>query len=295
MDPTYFGEYVAQELTESYYSINSSYVTSAQEMSKLFRADLFKLGMKPYQFIRKFTLSLNFCEAELQSEEELATIRKHLQNLGLLPAKRKHEICIRIEISFQLGQILLGGSRFRYPYDMEHERVMLNILESIRRPLYDLIRRRKSIRVFQANLDEIVKPQWWPPRRFFSKKEEEWRKWANVRWKTEVDTDEDPTRHYILHGPNVANDENEQDRDEESKEDEEATNKESDEDEEETDGESDEDEGPEDERDDWEIPVQARSDSRYGDQARATATIMRVHLDSKNDNHDTNRVISMET
>ncbi|KAH6868351.1 hypothetical protein BKA58DRAFT_459082 [Alternaria rosae] len=159
MDPAYFGEHVAQELTESYYNINSFYITSAQETSKLFRADPFKLGTRPYQFIRKFMLALNLCEAELQSEDELATIRKHLQDFELLPAKRKHEICIRLETSFQLGQILLGGSRFRYPYDMEHERVILNVLESIRRPVYDLIHRGKSIRVFQVNLDEMCTPR----------------------------------------------------------------------------------------------------------------------------------------
>lgn len=194
MDPAYFGEHVAQELTESYYNINSFYITSAQETSKLFRADPFKLGTRPYQFIRKFTLALNLCEAELQSEDELATIHKHLQDLELLPAKRKHEICIRLETSFQPGQILLCGSRFRYPYDTEYKRVMLNIFESIRRPVYDLIHRGKSIRVFQANLDDMctprqrtnddvrtryltsaerVKHQWWPPRRLFSKTEEE--------------------------------------------------------------------------------------------------------------------------
>jgi len=197
MDPAYFGVHAAQELAETYYSINSFYITSAQEMSNLFRADPFKLGMKPYQFIRKFTLLLNFSGTEMQSEDEVATLHKNLQDLQLLPTKRKHEICIRLETAFQIGTIKLGGYRYRHPYDMEDERIMLNILESIRRPVYDLIHRGESVRVFQANLDdwctpgqkriedvgiryltsaERVKGQWGPPCRFFSMTEGEWQK-----------------------------------------------------------------------------------------------------------------------
>jgi len=85
MDPAYFGVHAAQKLTETYYSINSFYITSAQEMSNLFHADPFKLGMKPYQFIGKFTLALNFFETELQSEDELAILHNNLQDLQLLP------------------------------------------------------------------------------------------------------------------------------------------------------------------------------------------------------------------
>ena len=80
---------------------------------------------------------------------------------------------------------------------MEDERVMLNILESIRRPVYDLIHRGKSVRVFQANLEdwctprqkrienvgvryltfaERVEGQWRPPRRFFGMTEGELQK-----------------------------------------------------------------------------------------------------------------------
>ncbi|KAI4693858.1 uncharacterized protein J4E84_002434 [Alternaria hordeiaustralica] len=229
MDPAYFGAHAAQELTETYYSINSFYITSAQEMSNLFRADPFKLGMKPYQFIRKFTLVLNFSGTGMQSEDEVAALHNNLQDLQLLPPKRKHEICIRLETAFQIGEIKLGGYRYRHPYDMEDERVMLNILESIRRPVYDLLHRRKSVRVFQANLED-----WCTPRQ------------KTIEDEKEEDADGDPARHYVLRPPNLASDKDKHNTNEDSEEDEEATDEESDEDEEATD----EEEGPENESDD---------------------------------------------
>ncbi|KAI4649524.1 hypothetical protein J4E93_003844 [Alternaria ventricosa] len=149
MDPAYFGTQVAQELAEVYYTTNTFYITSDENMSKLFQADPFALGIKPYELILKFTLMLNFYETKLESEDELMAMHKNLQLLQLLPTKRNHEICIRLETSFHPS-----GNK-PYSYSMEDSRVMLNILELLRQPVYDLLHRGKAIRIFQANLDHM--------------------------------------------------------------------------------------------------------------------------------------------
>jgi len=160
-------------------------------MTKLFKADPFEMGTKPYELIRKFTLAFNFYETNLESEDELMAMYNNLQSLQLLPTKRNHEICIRLETSFHAW-----GNK-PYPCPMEDRRVMLNILELLRQPVYDLIHRGKAVRVFHANLDHMEDPswrpvsdvsvryvinptrgrgKWWPKGQLFGMTEEEWRK-----------------------------------------------------------------------------------------------------------------------
>ncbi|KAI4689460.1 uncharacterized protein J4E88_002812 [Alternaria novae-zelandiae] len=219
MDPAYFGVQVAQELAEAYYSTNTFYITSDEEMIKLFKADPFQMGTKPYELIRKFTLALNFYETNLESGDELMAMYNNLQSLQLLPTKRNHEICIRLETSFHAW-----GNK-PYPYSMEDRRVMLNILEVLRQPVYDLIHRGKAIRIFQANLDHMKDPswrqvsdvsvrylinpkrgrgRWWPRGQLFGMTEEEWRK------EKEEASNADPTQHFIFR-PRAAEDEQEVD------------------------------------------------------------------------------------
>ncbi|KAI4924099.1 hypothetical protein J4E85_008259 [Alternaria conjuncta] len=216
MDPAYFGMQVAQELTEAYYSTNTFYVTSDEEMAKLFKADPFEMGTKPYELIRKFTLAFNFYETNLESKDELMAMYNNLQLLKLLPTKRNHEICIRLETSFHAW-----GNK-PYPYSMEDRRVMLNILELLRQPVYDLIHRGKAVRVFHANLDHMEDPswrqvsdvsvrylinptrgrgKWWPKGQLFGMTEEEWRK-------EKQDGDADPKGHFIFR-PRAEEDEQE--------------------------------------------------------------------------------------
>ena len=124
MDPAYFGTDVVKELAEAYYALNRFALTSEEFLYPFLTFDPLALGIKPYEHIRRLDLTLDFEDPEGQ-------------RLAL----------VNLTTSFT------PYHNTKFWYSVGAERIMLNILELLRWPVYELLHKGHAIQVLHENLD----------------------------------------------------------------------------------------------------------------------------------------------
>lgn len=145
MDPAYFGTDVAKELAEAYYALNRFALTSEEFLYPFLTFDPLALGIKPYKHIRRLDLTLDF---EDPRDVNFASVATHLQALQLIPEKRR-----KMDIHVNLTTSFTPYHNTKFWYSVGAERIMLNILELLRWPVYELLHKGHAIQVLHENLD----------------------------------------------------------------------------------------------------------------------------------------------
>ncbi|CAN9354483.1 unnamed protein product [Alternaria sp. RS040] len=145
MDPSYFGTDVAIELAEAYYALNRFALTSEQFLYPFLTFDPLALGIKPYEHIRRLDLTLDFEDAH---DVNFADVATHLQALQLIPSKRR-----KMDIYVNLTTSFTPYVNTKFKYSVEAERIMLNILELLRWPIYELLHKGHAVQVLHENVD----------------------------------------------------------------------------------------------------------------------------------------------
>lgn len=140
LDPDFVGKDVALEAAEVYYSQNMFDVNHHRHLSAFLTHDPFDAGFAPYEHICKLTVIVNLqtpylvgytmhdIKGEMETLEEVYTTLE--RGFALFSSKRQREIHVRIETEL----ISLGEDA-----DHDHERRLHNILEAVRKPVYDLM------------------------------------------------------------------------------------------------------------------------------------------------------------
>lgn len=158
LNPAYVGQAMALEIAEAYYSQNIFDVTKAKYLSRLLLTDYHGLGIKPYEWIREVRLSLKFGKQDSRPEDELETLKKtyaHLRNLCLIRQKNRLKVDIYVHTTFH-GQIDDDANVDKpRSYQVDHERRVLNVLEMLRQPVYDLLHAGSKISLVHFNNESI--------------------------------------------------------------------------------------------------------------------------------------------
>lgn len=159
----YVGRKVASEAVEYYY-FRQHQVTNVTNLKKTLTKDMFNLGVKPYEFIRVLHIYLNIDKVVTRSkvdwkgwlveeedpEKAIAREKRHLNDLyqkltsGLsLIVRGRRRWPVKIMIELTMGSYPGGGADARTQDQVtarrDYERGFLNVLETIRRPVYDTI------------------------------------------------------------------------------------------------------------------------------------------------------------
>ncbi|KAI4912516.1 hypothetical protein J4E90_005920 [Alternaria incomplexa] len=195
----YVGRKVASEAVEYYY-FRQHQVTNVTNLKKTLTKDMFNLGVKPYEFIRVLHIYLNIDKVVTRSkvdwkgwlveeedpEKAIAREKRHLNDLyqkltsGLsLIVRGRRRWPVKIMIELTMGSYPGGGADARTQDQVtarrDYERGFLNVLETIRRPVYDTIHAGFEVEV-AWNGNKAFTETALSEEHFFRLSKEEWEK-----------------------------------------------------------------------------------------------------------------------
>ncbi|KAF2872187.1 hypothetical protein BDV95DRAFT_38360 [Massariosphaeria phaeospora] len=141
MDPRYMGESMAQEVAETYYSQNHFSVPSYNKHLKgLLSSHPLLPAIRPFDLIRKVDVPIEEFQSAAwlnweQEKEQLDERYNRLSSLCML--SRRDQVQVKIELSTQYSAF---KSPSHHPEnELQEERHILNSLEVMRKPIYDLL------------------------------------------------------------------------------------------------------------------------------------------------------------
>lgn len=139
MDPAFVGPAMAREVTEVYFSRNKFCFTGPSELKETLLCDPFSTGSKAYQYIRNLQVTIR---VEDGAHEELEHCYDCFRPLLLVDRKDRLNVSI---------QIL---SEFTRPPTYDDEQDMVNVLEALRYPVYELLHAGSTVDIQQYDGDE---------------------------------------------------------------------------------------------------------------------------------------------
>ena len=131
MDPLAVGLPMVREVAEIYFTQNTfGFALERGDLASTMTDDPFGLGFPPRDYIRSLHLTTSFRPLDqyrgVTEEEVLTLFYEQLKSLTLIT--RKDRLCVNVLLDTHFSD-----------NDTKHERMMLNILEVLRQPIYDLM------------------------------------------------------------------------------------------------------------------------------------------------------------
>ncbi|KAF2833566.1 hypothetical protein CC86DRAFT_400188 [Ophiobolus disseminans] len=146
MNPAFVGREVAREITAVYWSKNSFMFTSTGEFKEAMANDPFGLGMSPFDHIRTMTILLEYGYGSHADSESAYFMQTFEESKSLHVIKRKDLLCVEIRLNTDF-RVRAGA------FELEDECRMLNLLEMIRYPVYELLHAGSKIDIMEYNGD----------------------------------------------------------------------------------------------------------------------------------------------
>jgi hypothetical protein len=146
MDPACVGMPMAKEIAEVYYSQNRFYCTTTTDLKDMLLGDPFNIGVQPFEHVRRLVLRVDipaFADTLGTEFEFLCNTYDHIKPLEMIKFKDRLKIEMTLETDLKK----------RRKFELEQERLMHNILETIRQPVYDLMFAGSKVEVRQS-IDE---------------------------------------------------------------------------------------------------------------------------------------------
>ncbi|KAJ4288988.1 hypothetical protein N0V90_011330 [Kalmusia sp. IMI 367209] len=136
MDPTFVGEKMAREIAQIYYKNQVFRFDSLPSLPYVLNDDPFNLELRPAAYIRNISVKCSHYRGAIL----------HERLMPLLSIERKN--VLRVEIHLEANYILSQSDTRRNRLNRIH---MLNLLEALRLPVYNLIHAGSKVMVLQRN------------------------------------------------------------------------------------------------------------------------------------------------